>query len=267
MNNQSKELQILIPLVKKVGEEIMKIYNADFKYELKQDNSPLTKADILSNNLLIETLLKEFPDYGIISEESKNEEDVYSKEKIWVLDPLDGTKDFIQKTDEFSIMIALLENKKPILGIVYAPAINKLYYAEKNKGTYLIQEEIEIQINVTRTESLDEFRLIRSRNHFLDKDKKISEDMKISSFIKMGSVGVKFGAIAEGNSEICYYTTDQMGIWDDAASHIILKEAGGEVFDLNGNEPEYDLKGRKMKFGFIGTNGTNKEKILKAINS
>lgn len=260
---ESRELKVLIPLLKNIGDEVMKIYNSDFTHEIKSDESPLTKADLLSEKMLIEKLNEEFSDYGIISEETPNEKDVYEKERIWLIDPIDGTSDFIQRTDEFSIMIALLENRKPILGVVYLPAKDVFYFALKGEGAYFKEKDNEAErIHVSEICDINEFRLVRSRNHFSLRDERICENLKIKSFLKMGSVGVKFGAIAKGDAEICYYTTDKMGIWDDASSHIILKEAGGDVFDINGNEPEYDLEGRKMKYGFIGTNGKNKKEIL-----
>lgn len=263
----SKELNVLIPLLKDIGKEIMQIYNTDFSHELKDDKSPLTEADLLSDKLLVEKLSKEFPEYGIISEEFENHPQVYSKEKIWILDPLDGTKDFVQKTGEFSIMVALLENRKPILGVVYAPALDKFYFAQKGLGAFLIEGDIEKKLNVSDKCDVDKFTLIRSRNHFSETDENLCKNLEINNFIKSGSVGIKFGKIAEKIGDLCYYTTDKMGIWDDAAAHVILKEAGGDVFDMRGKEPEYDLEGRKMKYGFIGTNGkVDRNVILEHLN-
>jgi len=165
-------------------------------------------------------------------------------------------------------MVALIENKQPILGVIYMPTIDKLYFAEKGKGTYMQigNERPQQQLQVSNTDNLNDFTVVRSRNHFSSNDQKIADILKIEKYQKCGSAGVKFGAIAEGNAELCYYTTDKMGIWDDCPSHIILKEAGGDVFTIDGLEPSYDLKNKKMLKGFIGTNGTNKKEILNAIS-
>ncbi len=268
MNDFSKEINVLIFLLKEVGEKILEIYNSDFTHEIKEDDSPLTKADLLSEKIIVETLQKEFPNDGIITEETPNDEDVYFKKRVWIVDPLDGTMDFIQKTGEFSIMVGLIEDGIPIIGGVYAPAIDKMYVAEKGKGSYLIVGDAKpVKLCVSDVEDVSNFKMVRSRNHFREEDKKLSFGLGITKFELMGSVGVKFGAIAEGRAEICAYTTSKMGIWDDCASHVILKEAGGDVYDVNGDEPVYDLKSRKMKHGFIGTNGYNKGKVLEAVKN
>ncbi len=264
MNEFSEELNFLLPLVKEVGVEVMKVYGSDFSTDFKEDESPVTQADLISNDILIGKLKANFP-HEIVSEEVEGEV-VDKNVKIWVIDPLDGTSDFVQKTDEFSIMIALLDKGIPVIGVVYVPALKKLYFAEKGKGAYVQVGEAEPErLEVSKVSDLKDFSVVRSRNHFGEDDQAIANNLNVSSFKKMGSVGVKFGAIAEGKAELCYYTTDRMGIWDDCASHVILKEAGGEVFTIDGSEPIYDLDSKKMKKGFIGTNGTNKAEILKAI--
>ncbi len=259
----SDEIQKIVPNLKEIGDEILKIYNSNFKFELKNDNTPVTKADLLSEKLLVSLFKKYYPSYGIISEETPNLKDVYKKDKIWIIDPIDGTKDFINKTDEFSIMIALVnKNREPIIGIVYAPAIDKLYFAEKGKGSYLLEKNKLKKIKVNKNRDIKDYILIKSRNNHKE------EKINISNQIKMGSCGLKFGYIAEGLADVCYYETSEMGIWDDCASDIILTEADGCVFDLNGNKPIYDLKSRKMKNGFIGISSDKyKNEILNNILS
>lgn len=262
MSEYRTELQTIIPLLREVGKEVMKIYNEDYEVENKDDDSPLTKADRLSHEMLTKKLSSSF-DHGIVSEESENLNQ--EKNKQWIIDPLDGTYDFIQKTGEFSIMVALIDDNKPVLGFVYAPAIDKLWYALAGEGAYVVEEGEEKSISPSKTEKLQDYRLVISRNHFRQRDKDVADRLGITNFKRMGSVGVKFCGIAEGAAELCVYTTSKMGVWDDCASHVILKEAGGEVFDIEGNEPVYNLETRTMDKGFIGTNGYNKEKILNSI--
>lgn len=261
MSDYGTEIKTVLEAVREVGKEVMRIYEGDHEVETKDDDSPLTKADRLSHDILNKRL--QGFGYGIVSEEAENT-DINNKMQ-WVIDPLDGTSDFIQKTGEFSIMVALIDNKEPVVGVVYAPAVDKLWYAIKGNGAYLIENGQEKKINVSETKELSGYRLVISRNHFRQKDKDVADRLGISSFQKMGSVGVKFSSIAQGNAELCVYTTDKMGVWDDCASHVILKEAGGDVFDIDGNEPVYNLESRKMDRGFIGTNGKNKEKIIESI--
>ncbi len=264
MEYLSKELNVVLEAVEEVGQQIMNIYNSDYQVELKADESPLTKADKLSHDLLI-SRLSTFP-YGIISEESENIPGSMSN-VYWVIDPLDGTSDFIQKTDEFSIMVALLKDGRPVLGVVYAPALDKLWYALDGKGAYMIENNAERRIYTSEIKDLKDYRFVISRNHFRQEDMDVANRLGITDFRKMGSVGVKFCRISQGLAELCVYKTSKMGLWDDCASHVILKEAGGHVFDVNGEEPSYNLCSRKMESGFIGTNGYNKKPIIEAVKS
>ncbi len=261
MNNR---MQSISRLLKQAGEQVMKIYHSDFSHELKKDKSPITEADLLANKIIHEGLEKLFP-YEIVSEETHTQiTDI--NQPVWVLDPIDGTKDFVDKTDEFSIMLALVEQQQPVLGVVYVPALDKLYYAEKNHGAFLqVGDQNPVKLNVSKVKNIADITLVRSRNHFSEADQAVANELQIQQFIKLGSVGIKFGAIAAGQAELCFYCNGKMGIWDDAASHIILKEAGGDVFTMSGEEPRYDLNGRKMPDGFIGSNGYNKKEVLAAI--
>ncbi len=262
----SEELNAVISLVIKAGKEVLNLYNKDYDINIKEDNSLLTEADLLSNKIITEGLEKF--GYDIISEEKNFDKKDYTK-KVWIIDPLDGTKDFIQKTGEFSIMIALLEDRKPILGVVYVPVLDKLYIAEKDKGAFLFYNNSYKMLNINQSKEIEDFKIVVSRNHFLEELRKISLELNIKNFNKMGSVGVKFCSIAEGKSDLALYTNSKMGIWDCASSHIILEEAGGEVLDIYGNNPEYNFDTKKMKNGFVGIGTKDKkvvEKVVKAIN-
>ncbi len=251
----------IIGIVREAGKRTMEIYEKDFSVKEKEDKSPVTEADLASEKILIAGL-KSFG-FGICSEEDGVSG---SGDKMWVIDPLDGTMDFIQKTGEFSIMVGLLENGKPIMGIVYAPAIDLLYYAEAGKGSFIVEKDKEPRkINVSAIDDASRFRMVISRNHFRQNDKDVALRLGIETFKGLGSVGVKYGEIAKGDAEICIYQTQKLGLWDCCAPHVILKEAGGEVFGMSGKDPIYDFTTLKMADGFIGTNGTNKDDIIRSI--
>lgn len=256
-------MQIVIDALEETGAELMKIYEREYSIDEKEDKSPVTEADMMGDRMLRERL-RETGD-PVLTEEVMDIDIPEGTEAIWIVDPLDGTKDFIQKTGEFSLMVALLKDGKPVLGAVYAPAINKLWYAQEGQGAFLKTPEGTRQIRVSDINDAQDFRFVISRNHFRDEDKAIADRLGISNYKKMGSVGVKFCSIAGGEAELCAYTTPKMGIWDDCASHVILKEAGGSVFDVEGNEPSYNLDSKKMEKGFIGTNGKDTKKVMEAI--
>lgn len=267
MNQLTKQqIHNLHSKLEEIGEEILSIYNTNFSHELKEDNSPLTKADMLSHDMLIKYLKEEYPKVAIISEEDEATQEIDDKTHIWVIDPLDGTKDFVQKTNEFSIMLALLNTRRePIAGFIYAPALKTLWYAQIDEGAYKIHNSITTQIFTSQIQNVAQAKLVRSRNHFSTKDEEISSKLHITKFIQSGSAGIKFCKIAQGEAEMCYYSTDKMGIWDIAPAHIILEEAGGKIKDMQGNKLKYDLINRKMKYGAIGIN--NKLDINQIINS
>lgn len=263
MGKYQEEINVLLPLVEKVGNKIMEIYSSDYEIMQKENESPVTKADLLSNEMLINGL-KKFG-YAVISEESENDKTRFENERCWVIDPLDGTKDFIQKTGEFSIMIGLLENNKPVLGVVYAPALDKLFYAEKDEGAFMLKKDSIVKLNVNENNDISSWTMVRSRNHFTEKEQQIADNAGIKEFEKLGSIGIKLCEIALNKAQISMSTYTGLGEWDLCAPYIILQEAGGEVYDMQGKELQFNTKEMKMSKGYIATCKTskeNKDKIL-----
>jgi 3'(2'), 5'-bisphosphate nucleotidase len=222
-------IQELTELIKSAGEEVLKIYNSNnFETKEKKDNSPITKADLLSNKILLEGLPK-IKDYPILSEEATVDYKIRKTwEKFWMIDPIDGTKDFIAKNDEFTINIALIENNKPILGLIYAPALNELYWGIKNLGAF--KNGIRIFNNSTRKEIIGTC----SRFHSNDETTNFFINNNISKIKGFGSA-LKFCKLAEGVVDIYPRYTGSME-WDIAAGEIILKESGCDLLNLKTNQ-------------------------------
>lgn len=254
----------VIELAREAGREALDYYREDYSIEEKKDNSPVTEADLASEKILIDGL--EETGYGIVAEETGliegDKEDLY-----WIVDPLDGTQDFIDKTGEFSIMVGLLVEGEPQFGVVFAPAQEKLWYAVKGEGAYLLEDGKETEISVAGREKLEDYELIASRNHFSETDKRVARELGINKVTRMGSLGIKFCSIAEGKSDLAYYTTYKLGIWDCCAPHAILEEAGGRAFDVHGGELKYDLDGKRMDRGVIGIGGEAYEKVVDTLEA
>lgn len=214
----------MMKLARKAGEEILAIYNSnDFDVQIKDDESLLTKADLRSNEIIKEGLKESF-DFPILTEESPVEYQSRKQwTKFWLVDPLDGTKDFIEKNDEFTINIALIEDGKPILGLLYAPAIDLLYYAEKGKGAFLNGKQIFNRSSRKQVIGTD------SRHHSTKETMSFFERNKITEIKKYGSA-LKFGKLAEGAIDI-YPRLNGTKEWDTAAGHIICNEAGCSLMD------------------------------------
>jgi 3'(2'), 5'-bisphosphate nucleotidase len=243
----------IIEIVKKAGSAAMNFYD-DPQVSLKEDLSPVTKADTASENVLLNEL-KQFGDCGFLSEESFDDKSRLDKKFIWIIDPLDGTSDFIQKTGEFSVMVGLVNNSEPILGIVHLPASNSTYFGQKGGGAYLMEGEKESRIiHVNMKNEISKASLVVSRNHLSKTDRIIAKEIS-NNFVQAGSNGVKMCKIAEGKVDLFFNTGTDFGEEDCCAPQVILTEAGGQVTDTNGKDLMYNKINPKLQHGIAASNG------------
>ena len=215
----------IITIAQKASQEIINIYHSlDFEIEIKNDHSPVTKADKISHEIICKGLQK-ISSYPILSEEDYID---YSIRKtwnlFWLIDPLDGTKDFIHKNNEFTINIALIHNQKPVLGLIYIPCKNDFYYAEANKGSYKNHHKIFNFATRNRLIAAD------SNFHSTDAIQSFFKTHHIQTIKKIGS-SIKFCELAEGTIDV-YPRLNGTKEWDTAAAHIIAKEAGCKLIDI-----------------------------------
>jgi 3'(2'), 5'-bisphosphate nucleotidase len=241
-------------LAREAGDAIMTIYDGERPaVDYKQDNSPLTQADIDSHNIVLAGLARLSPDWPVLSEESA--EIPFRQRSIWrhfwLVDPLDGTKEFLNRNGEFTVNIALIEGNTPILGVVYAPAIDKMYFAAKGVGAYKVDSQVTSQISAIRRDS-STTRVMVSRSHEDDPDR-FSKEYARCELIPMGS-SLKFCLVAEGAAHL-YPRTGASMEWDTAAGHCILEVAGGSVTGMIGmpltyNKPKLSNPGFLAKASF-----------------
>ncbi len=242
---EGSKLNIAIKAALNAGREILKVYNRDFKIDYKEDESPLTEADIIANNVILSYLKK--TGIPIISEETKQLD--YSIRKIWtscwLVDPLDGTKEFIKKNGEFTVNIALIENGVTRFGVIYTPVLNELYYTNENKSiayklSNVNSEKFEARlfdiadIISPCQHSKENIKIIGSRSHlnndtnvFIDS---LKEDYDNVEFISKGS-SLKFCLVAEGKAHLYPRFAPTME-WDTAAGQAICEAAGIDVIDI-----------------------------------
>ena len=230
------------------GEVILNYYNENVDVIYKDDESPLTKADLASHKIITDSIKKITPDIPILSEEEFIDWKIRKKwKKYWLIDPLDGTKEFIKKNDEFTVNIALIENNRPILGVIYTPALNELFYSIKNFGSYKIltkkklntlKEAKRISINKKKSNKV---KIVGSRSHSNPiLDKWVNKNFNEFDILQKGS-SLKFCLIAEGSADI-YPRFGPTSEWDIAAGHIILEEAGGKLKSIDNKEILYNEK-------------------------
>ncbi len=245
MNLSGNDIDRLIGTAVKAGERIMEIYSKPIEVSKKEDLSPLTAADMASHHIILEALHMHFPDIPVISEEHKNLDYSIRKDwkEVWLVDPLDGTKEFIKKNGEFTVNIALVENGRPVFGIVYLPAKQWLYYGMEGKGAFRIRDKKEEEIRVGIPEKGAVLRLAGSRSHqspdmaaFVEKQKGRYREVEL---IAAGS-SLKFCLLAEGTVH-AYPRLGPTMEWDTAAGDALLRAAGGEVLNFeNGTELRYN---------------------------
>lgn len=236
------DIDVLIDTATEAGEEIMNIYRQPFEVESKADDSPLTRADKKSNEIIIKRLQDKYPQIPVISEETK--QTPYAQRKdwsyFWLIDPLDGTKEFIKKNDEFTVNIALIHDQVPEIGVVYLPAKDVLYFSVKNEGAFKINEEGESnRIHARKLESKDKIVIMGSRSHanqeltdFVEQKKKEYREVE---FIAAGSA-LKITYVAEGKADI-YPRLGPTMEWDTGAGHAIAIESGKQVLEYKTGQP------------------------------
>ena len=231
------DIQKIIGLARKAGDEIMKVYAQDFSVELKGDNSPLTQADQKSNSIIVNGLKELFPDIPIISEETKltSYDERKNWDTYWLVDPLDGTKEFIKKNGEFTVNIALMSDGQPVLGVVYAPAQDKMWYGIKGEGSFFVNDDgskVSLQKRKNWRE-LQKVNVVASRSHLSDETLQFVEDLKKEGkevdFVSSGS-SLKFCLVAEGKADV-YPRFGPTMEWDTAAGHAVIEIAGGKVLN------------------------------------
>jgi 3'(2'), 5'-bisphosphate nucleotidase len=225
------DIEVIKSIAKKAGELILKVYNKSFEDSIgyKTDRSPLTVADQISHDHIIDELRKLMPEIPIISEEGK---DISYEERkewpvFWLIDPLDGTKEFIKRNDQFTVNIALVEGNKPIFGLIYPPCLGRIYYTHNSKA-YVEDREgniEEIKVNNKKEKLI----AVRSRSHAAPEEVELFRKYKVSDYVSKGSA-LKFCMIAEGEADI-YYRFKPTMEWDTAAGQAIVEAAGGKVFD------------------------------------
>ena len=254
----------VIDIARGAGKIVMKQYGGTFKINYKKDQfDPVTSVDLESNTYLTKQLQKHFPKDQILSEETKHTVKNYAG-RVWVIDPIDGTKGFIKKAD-FSIIIGLLQDGKPSLGVVYDPVHDVVFYAEKNKGAFMLKNGRVKRLKVRKTKTLPDAVLV---TRFFNQNKwpldPVVEKMKVRKRIPLHSTGLKLAYLAAGKADVVIGTSPRVSKWDTCGSQVILEEAGGMVTDLSGKPLDYTHKSSEWHY-FLASNGFLHGKVLHEI--
>lgn len=250
----------VIDLAREAGRAILEVYSqVEPTVEYKRDNSPLTQADLASHRIIVDGLARLVPEWPVLSEESREIpfEQRGQWSYFWLVDPLDGTKEFLRRNGEFTVNIALIKAGAPILGVVYAPAIDRLYYAARGTGAFKVEGGSLSPIRTTAS-AAGTVRVVMSRSHGSGEENldQFTGGARCE-FVSMGS-SLKFCLVAEGTADV-YPRTGPTMEWDTAAAQCVVEQAGGKVTDLKGNAMIYN-KPVLLNPGFVAF-GNRESKI------
>mgnify|MGYP000467552012 CR=1 FL=1 len=259
-----KELDVARRLAREAGAILMDFYKGDAKVEWKGYDDPVTAADKAANTMLVRELAKAFPDDAILSEEAPDDKVRLNKDRVWMVDPMDGTKQFIEKLDEFAVMIGLAVSGEPKVGVVYNPATDRMYYAAPGIGAFVEEKLTTKRLHVSELGDSTRMVAAMSRSHHSPTVDEIRRRLGSSGEVRSGSVGLKLGLICEAQAHVYIHIEAKTNQWDTCGPEAILREAGGKVTDTAGRPLEYNTNHVRNMNGIIATNGPLHEKVVEA---
>jgi 3'(2'), 5'-bisphosphate nucleotidase len=252
----SERIQAVASIALEAGKAIMTVYQDEILVSRKADNSPLTQADLAANDIITSGVRKLVPELPVISEESAaiNFEERKKWDRYWLVDPLDGTREFIKRNGEFSVNIALIEDHQPVLGVVYAPVLDLLFFAAKGEGAYRQQGNQPAQAIHARAFDRTQVTVAGSRSHAGERLLGFLDRIGPHLLISMGS-SLKICLVAEGRADV-YPRLGLTSEWDTAAAQCVLEEAGGRLLGTDGHVLRYNTKDSLLNPEFFAVGAT-----------
>ena len=219
------------------GDVAIELRNKGLTKEIKSDGTPVSNGDLEINKIITKQILELTPDLPIVSEETSHNKSAKDLMNFWLVDPIDGTYDYINNLDEFTINAGLILNKKPVAGLIYAPAKKRMFYSYGKDMAYELSDEKLINLKCNNKNKEDSIKFVSYSNKIKPEIEKIYKQIGVTKFVKMKS-SLKFCVIASGEFD-GYVAEARACEWDIAAGHAILRNAGGIITDFNGNEILY----------------------------
>lgn len=219
----------------------------------KHDASPVTAADHAANDAILEVLAREAPGWAVLSEESRDDPSRLAHERVWIVDPLDGTKEFLAQNGEFAVMVGLAAAGRAVLGAVYLAAVDQLYLAAEGEGAWLEAEGGRTRLVCPPAPAGAPLRLVGSRSHPDPLLVRMQTALGITDVKPSGSVGVKCGLIARGERDLYVHPVPYLKEWDTCAPEVVLREAGGTVTDCLGEPLAYNKPDPVQPHGILAS--------------
>lgn len=264
-----RELTVAVDLAKAAGKSILELYEKPLRVEQKNydnDIEPVTQADRVANELIVNGLKAAFPSDGILAEESVDTERRLSKSRVWMVDPLDGTNGFIDGNGDFAVQIGLVEAGEPVVAVVYLPLSRVLYRAIIGGGSWIERPQRETErATVSDRQTFATMRLAASRSHRSPRMNKVVEQFGFQEEVQRGSVGIKIGLLVEQLCDVYIHLSSRTKEWDTCAPQLILTEAGGRLTDLFGQPLNYNERDVNNRNGLVASNGVSHELIIETL--
>lgn len=262
-----RDLRVAVELARAAGAAALEFYGGPLRVEHKGALAePVTQADKVANELIVRGLREAFPDDGILAEESVDTARRLGRDRVWMVDPLDGTKGFIAGSGDFAVQIGLAVAGESVLGVVYQPVPDVLYHAARGRGTWVVRPQLEpTRLRVSEHTEIARMRLAASRAHRSQRMDAVVRALGITEEVRRDSVGVKVGLIAERQCDLYIHLSGKTKQWDTCAPEAVLREAGGSMTDLFGQPLLYNTPDVWNHNGIVATNGVAHEAVIERI--
>ena len=265
-----RELRVALKLAREAGAIILEDYSKPIKVERKINPDdylePVTKTDRAANELIVNGITSSFSDDGILAEESIDTERRLTRQRVWMIDPMDGTNGFITRDGDFAVQIGLAVDGLSVMGVVYQPLPDTLFWATKGRGSWIeYHDGNTTRARVSEKKDLRLMRLAASRSHRSPRMDRVVKALEIKEEVNRGSVGVKVGLIVERQCDFYVHLSPRTKQWDTCAPEAILNEAGGCLTDLFGHALVYNSAEVQNRNGIVASNGVAHDQIIKRL--
>ncbi len=265
-----RELSVCVELARRAGEAALVYYGKPMRVEHKEEfDEPVTQADRAVNELIVRALREEFPEDGVLAEESVDTDRRIGRERVWMIDPIDGTKGFIAGTGDFCVQIGLAVGGEAALGVLYAPATDVLYWAARGHGAWVLRPTSEAdasakaeRLGVTGETELGRMRLAESRSHRGPRMEALVGALGVRAEVRSHSVGIKVGLLVERQADLYIHLSPKTKQWDTCAPEAVLAEAGGCMTDVWGDPLRYNTPDVLNRHGLVASNGAAHEEVV-----
>jgi 3'(2'), 5'-bisphosphate nucleotidase len=265
-----RELRVGLELARRAGEAALAYYGKPMRVEHKEEfDEPVTQADRAVNELIVRALREEFPEDGVLAEESVDTDRRIGRERVWMIDPIDGTRGFIAGTGDFCVQIGLAVEGRAALGVLYAPATDVLYWAARGHGAWVVRPTSEAEkslkaerLSVTRETELSRMRLAESRSHRGARMESLVNALGVRAEVRSHSVGIKVGLLVERQADLYIHLSPKTKQWDTCAPEAVLAGAGGRMTDVFGDPLRYNTPDVLNRNGLVASNGAAHAEVV-----